>query len=92
MKYAVIWGLSFLLLFGPWFVWLAERKQIRWLKPVSYFCLFLGPALAVLGIVNYLKMQARKAENIKAGGTVRISCSSEPAAPTQKSPPQTPPP
>jgi len=68
MEWAIVLTLFSLILFGPWFVFLAERKQIRWLKPLSYFCLFLGPALAVLGIINHLKTQARKAEFIRAGG------------------------
>jgi len=73
MKWAIVLTLFSLILFGPWFVFLAERKQIRWLKPLSYFCLFLGPALAVLGIINHLKTQARKAEIIRAGGKVETS-------------------
>jgi hypothetical protein len=76
MRWAVLL-LAFLILFGPWFVWLAERKQIRWLRPVSYFCLFLGPALVVLGIINHLKRSE--------GAVMKLQ-----AYPTQKNPAQTP--
>ena len=74
MKWAIVLTLFSLILFGPWFVFLAERKQIRWLKPLSYFCLFLGPALAVLGIINHLKTQAI----IRAGGKVELKIEEQP--------------
>ena len=92
MKWAIALLLIFLILFGPWFVFLAERKQIRWLKPVSYFCLFLGPALAVVGIINHWRIQAKKAEITKAGGTVKTSLAIEAAGPSPKNRPKNPPP
>ena len=92
MKWAIALLLIFLILFGPWFVFLAERKQIRWLKPVSYFCLFLGPALAVIGIINHWRIQAKKAEITKAGGTVKTYYTTDTFGPGPKSQTQTPPP
>ena len=53
MTWAVALTLLFLLLFGPWIVFAAERTRNKWLKPLAYFCLFLGPALAALGVVNF---------------------------------------
>ena len=53
MSWAVALPLLFLLLFGPWVVFAAERSRNKWLKPLAYFCLFLGPALAALGVVNF---------------------------------------
>ena len=81
-----------LILFGPWFVFLAERKQIRWLKPLSYFCLFLGPALVVMGIIGYSIRQAKIAEITKAGGTVKTYYTTDTFGPGPKSQTQTPPP
>ena len=92
MKWAIALVLIHLILFGPWFVFLAEKKQIRWLKPLSYFCLFLGPALVVWGIIGYSIKQAKIAEITKAGGTVKTSLSFDAAGSSPKSPPKTPPP
>ena len=92
MKWAILMSLLSLILFGPWFVFLAERKQIRWLKPLSYFCLFLGPALVVMGIIGYSIRQAKITEITKAGGTVKTSLAIDAAGPSPKNPPKNPPP
>ncbi|NDC00109.1 MAG: hypothetical protein EBZ83_01600 [Verrucomicrobia bacterium] len=85
MKWALLMSLLSLILFGPWFVFLAERKQIRWLKPLSYFCLFLGPALAVIGVINHRRIQAKEAEITKAGGTVKTYYTTDTFGPGPKS-------
>ena len=61
MKWAITLTVLGLLLFGPLIVWVAERTRNRWLKPVSYLCIGLGPALAVLGGLNYSHMKKRMA-------------------------------
>lgn len=57
MTWPIALTLLFLLLFGPWIVFAAERTRNKWLKPLAYLCLFLGPALAALGMVNFFLSQ-----------------------------------
>jgi len=69
MKWAIALSLMFLLLFGPLIVFLTERTRIRWLKPLAYFCIFLGPALAVLGVVQHFRVQKLRDEATESGGS-----------------------
>ena len=58
---------------------------------LSYFCLFLGPALAVIGVINHRRIQAKEAEITKAGGTVKTYYTTDTFGPGPKSQTQTPP-
>ena len=71
MNWAIALTLLFLLLFGPWIVFAAERTRNKWLKPLAYFCLFLGPALAALGVVNFFLSKKREINMAEASGEPR---------------------
>jgi len=71
MNLAVALTLLFLLLFGPWIVFAAERTRNKWLKPLAYFCLFLGPALAALGMVNFFLSKKWEINMAEASGEPR---------------------
>ena len=71
VNWAIALTLLFLLLFGPWIVFAAERTRNKWLKPLAYFCLFLGPALAALGMVNLFLSKKRGINMAEASGEPR---------------------
>jgi len=71
MTWAVALTLLFFLLFGPWIVFAAERTRNKWLKPLAYFCLFLGPALAALGMVNFFLSKKWEINMAEASGEPR---------------------
>ena len=73
MNWAIALTLLFLLLFGPWIVFAAERTRNKWLKPLAYFCLFLGPALAALGMVNLFLSKKREITMADASGSSKES-------------------
>ena len=73
VNWAIALTLLFLLLFGPWIVFAAERTRNKWLKPLAYFCLFLGPALAALGVVNFFLRKKREITMADASGSSKES-------------------
>ncbi|MFZ9681424.1 MAG: hypothetical protein ACO3CL_08405 [Bacteroidia bacterium] len=69
MKWALALTLMFLLLFGPWIVFVPERTRNKWLRPVAYFCMFLGPALVALGGVNFFLSKKKGITMAEAPGS-----------------------